>query len=90
MAISVESLMARSESAARAALSDAEQALNALPVYRPTNASGAEQIEAKGIGLILQTAEQSLLSVGTAVERLRKLGIEPLTATKPETAGGGK
>lgn len=90
MAISLESLMSRSEAAARSVMSEAEKAIPALPSYKPTSSTGADQIEARGVGLILQTAEQSLLSVGTAVENLRKLGIEPLTATKPAKAGGGK
>ena len=100
MAISLESLMSRSEAAARSVMSEAEQAISVmskaekaiptLPSYKPTSSTGADQIEARGVGLILQTAEQSLLSVGTAVENLRKLGIEPLTATKPAKAGGGQ
>lgn len=97
MAISLESLMSRSEAAARSVMSEAEKAIPAaekaipaLPSYKPTSSTGAEQIEARGVGLILQTAEQSLLSVGTAVENLRKLGIEPVTATKPAKAGDGK
>lgn len=96
MAISLESLMSRSEAAARSVMSEAEKAIPgekaipALPSYKPTSSTGADQIEARGVGLILQTAEQSLLSVGTAVENLRKLGIEPLTATKPAKAGDGK
>jgi hypothetical protein len=90
MAISLESLMSRSEAAARSVMSEAEKAIPTLPSYKPTSSTGADQIEARGVGLILQTAEQSLLSVGTAVENLRKLGIEPLTATKPAKAGDGK